>query len=87
MRALKTSMGRPRVGIPEAALKDKPHRTRMQVGILAVILAVCLVGWVSMAVNDRRDRDADPFKAERLQRSKESAEMFRQKERAAKEGK
>lgn len=66
---------------------DKPHRTRTQVAILAVVLAVCLVGWASMALSDRRGRDADPDKAERLQRSKESAEMFREKERAVKEGK
>lgn len=66
---------------------DKPHRTRMQVSILAVVLAVILSAWASMAISDRRAHDADPDKAERLQRSKESAEMFREKERAAKSAK
>lgn len=66
---------------------DKPRQTRMQVGILAVILAVCLTAWLSTAISDRRAHDADPNKAERLQRSKQSAEMFQEKERAAKAAK
>lgn len=63
---------------------DKPHPTRKQATILAVVLVSCLIGWASMAVSDRRALDADPDRAERLQRSKDSAEMFREKERADK---
>jgi hypothetical protein len=63
----------------------KPNHIRKQVAILAVVLGVVLTGWLVMARNDRHDRDADPGKAERLQRSKDSAEMFRERERQAKE--
>jgi hypothetical protein len=62
----------------------KPHPVRTQVGILAVVLGLVLIGWLVMTRNDRRERDADPNKADRLQRSKESAEMFKERERDAK---